>query len=48
MLISFSCVLKEDFNFKQMDVKGPIPYSMEAPGQWLIAYIDVETTGPVA
>lgn len=48
LLISFSCVLKEDFNFKQMDVKGPIPYSMEAPGQWLIAYIDVETTGPVA
>jgi hypothetical protein len=48
LLIFFSCTLKEDFNFKQMEVKGPIPYPMEASGQWLIAYINVETTGPVA
>jgi len=28
-----------------MEVKAPIPHPNEAPDQWLLAHIDVETTG---
>ena len=45
LLITFSCVRHEEFIIQKMENKGPIPHPTEAPDQWLLAHIDVETTG---
>jgi len=45
LLICFSCAPKEESIVQQMEAKGPIPHPTEAPDQWLLAHIDVETTG---
>ena len=36
---------KEDSFIQKMEDKAPIPHPNEAPDQWLLAHIDVETTG---
>ena len=45
LLICFSCTSKEKMIIEKMENKGPIPHPTEAPDQWLLAHIDVETTG---
>ena len=36
---------KYDSFIQKMEVKAPIPHPNEAPDKWLLAHIDVETTG---
>jgi len=45
LLIFISCADKETFEFDKMEVTGVIPHPSEQPQLWLLAHIDVETTG---
>jgi len=40
-----SCNEVDEFEFEKMETKGPILHPSEVPDQWLLAHIDVETTG---
>lgn len=44
-IIFMSCDASEKFEFEKMETKGLILHPSEAPDQWLLAHIDVETTG---
>ena len=46
LLVLFSaCQNKSNFDLGKMESTGPVPAPSEAPEQWLLAHIDVETTG---
>ena len=36
---------KKDSFIQNIELKAPIPHPNEAPDKWLLAHIDVETTG---
>ena len=44
-LLLATCNNMDKFEFEKMESKGPILHPSEAPNQWLLAHIDVETTG---
>jgi DNA polymerase III epsilon subunit-like protein len=43
--IFYSCTEIDQFDLTKMESSGIIPLPSEAPNQWLLAHIDVETTG---
>jgi len=45
LFIFISCNEMENFSFDKMESKGPVILPSEAPQNWLLAHIDVETTG---
>ena len=45
LIILMSCNKMDKFEFEKMETKGTILHPSEAPEQWLMAHIDVETTG---
>ncbi len=45
LIILISCNEMDQFEFAKMESKGVIPHPSEEPDLWLMAHIDVETTG---
>ena len=46
LIFSVSCNKESKFDFKKMETsEGPITSPSNAPDKWLLAHIDVETTG---
>ena len=45
LILCNSCTEMDKFEFEKMETTGSIPLPSEAPDQWLLAHIDVETTG---
>jgi len=43
--ILLACTDSDKFEFEKMETKAPILHPSEIPDQWLLAHIDVETTG---
>ena len=45
LIILISCNGMDKFEFEKMETKGTILHPSEVPDKWLLAHIDVETTG---
>jgi len=45
LILCNSCTETDKFEFEKMETRGTILHPSEAPDQWLLAHIDVETTG---
>jgi len=45
LIILISCNGMDKFEIEKMETKGTILHPSEVPDQWLLAHIDVETTG---
>lgn len=45
LLIFFSCSKPAPFDLAKLESKGPVALPCESPDNWLMAHIDVETTG---
>jgi DNA polymerase III alpha subunit (gram-positive type) len=43
--IFYACAESDQIDLTKMESSGTIPLPSEAPNQWLLAHIDVETTG---
>ena len=45
LFIGFSCVDNDALIIERMEQKDPIPLPSELPEKWLLAHLDIETTG---
>ncbi len=45
LFLSISCNDIDKLELDKMESKGPVLHPSEAPNDWLLAHIDVETTG---
>ena len=45
ILMFFACAKKDESFIQKMEDKAPIPHPNKVPDAWLLAHIDVETTG---
>ena len=45
LIVGNSCTEMDNFEFEKMETTGTILPPSEAPNQWLLAHIDIETTG---
>ena len=45
IFLDTSCTEMEKFEFEKMETTGTILHPSEAPDQWLLTHIDIETTG---